>query len=379
MSRKKVVLIYHHFEQEHLGKDVFLVPYYLGKSNGLNVDIVYPLTKTNRNLIETNKKLTRKYPNVKFVPLRVFGRLSYMLLVFFYLIRNKGYISCLIQFHISLNSIVFGNLFKYLNPRDKLYVKMDGMYWIEEVLLKARRNTLKFRLIKSFLNSLDLISIELLEGYKILVENNICDVSLKEKVLYIPNGFDEELLESLNLIERSFDEKENLIITVGRLGTYQKNTEMLLNALTEIELKDWKVFFIGPIDRSFEKSIECFYAKHPEKLASVVFKGSIYDKKALWEYYIRSKVFVLTSRFEGCALVLNEAKRFKNYIVSTKIGGFCEFVGDSGHGEEVIQNDSKALGGLLQSIINGDVNIDVYENFDTSCLSWKNVLKKIQL
>ena len=46
---KQLTLIFNHFETEHLGKDVFLVPLYLGKQLGYDVTIVYPLTETNKD------------------------------------------------------------------------------------------------------------------------------------------------------------------------------------------------------------------------------------------------------------------------------------------------------------------------------------------
>lgn len=46
---QNLTLIFKHFEIEHFGKDVFLVPYYLGKQYQCDVTIVYPLTKTNQH------------------------------------------------------------------------------------------------------------------------------------------------------------------------------------------------------------------------------------------------------------------------------------------------------------------------------------------
>lgn len=41
-------------------------------------------------------------------------------------------------------------------------------------------------------------------------------------MVYLPNGFDEALLESLHIKEKSYAEKENIMLTVGRLGTPPK-------------------------------------------------------------------------------------------------------------------------------------------------------------
>ena len=48
---KNITLVFNHFETEHLGKDVFLVPYYLDKIYNLDVTIVYQETKINRDFL----------------------------------------------------------------------------------------------------------------------------------------------------------------------------------------------------------------------------------------------------------------------------------------------------------------------------------------
>ena len=51
MKRKKnITLIFNSIEEEHLGKDVFLTPFYLGRALGYVVNIVYGPTETNRTM-----------------------------------------------------------------------------------------------------------------------------------------------------------------------------------------------------------------------------------------------------------------------------------------------------------------------------------------
>ena len=102
----------------------------------------------------------------------------------------------------------------------------------------------------------------------------------------MPNGFDEETLKTLSIVEKDFGHKENIMITVGRLGTYQKNTEMLLNALDLMELRDWKVYLIGSISEDLDFFLKDFFMRNPSKKESVFFVGPIYDKKSLWEFLI---------------------------------------------------------------------------------------------
>lgn len=193
----------------------------------------------------------------------------------------------------------------------------------------------------------------------------------------MPNGFDERLLRRLELVPRSAERKENLIVTVGRLGTEEKNTEMMLDALGRIDLTrggGWKCCLIGTTEPSFREAVDRFYELHPDKRESVVFTGPIYDKRALWEYYDRSKVFVLTSRWESYGLVLNEAKRFGCYLVSTDVGAARDLIG-SRYGEYIPQENAGALAEVLQRIIDGKVNTDIYGCWDASSVSWESVLR----
>ena len=193
----------------------------------------------------------------------------------------------------------------------------------------------------------------------------------------MPNGFDEELLKSFSLEEKEFKNKENIFITVGRLGTPQKNTEMILEALNKVKMKDWKFYLIGPIEEPLKKNIDEFYRLNPEKRESVIFLGPIYNKKALWEYYNRAKVFVFTSRWESYGLVLNEANRFRNYILSTPVGAYYDITDNEKYGRSLKQEDSNYLAQQMQQIINGNLNIDVYDDFIPKEISWEYQIQKL--
>ena len=81
-----------------------------------------------------------------------------------------------------------------------------------------------------------------------------------------------------------------------------------MTKINDLDLKNWKVYLIGPIHPDFQIKIDTFYQQYPDKKNQVIFTGAIYNKKELWSYYNKAKVFVLTSRWESYALVLNEAK-----------------------------------------------------------------------
>jgi glycogen synthase len=91
------------------------------------------------------------------------------------------------------------------------------------------------------------------------------DLLEEEKLFLLPNGFDTNILMEQGIQRKLISEKEKIMITVGRIGTEQKNTELLLEVLAEVDLKDWRVYCIGPIEPEFLKKIDAFYIQHPEK------------------------------------------------------------------------------------------------------------------
>lgn len=373
---KQLTLIFNHFEVEHLGKDVFLAPFYLGHNLGYNVTIVYPLT-------ETNKDFPKEIRGVKLVPIRLKKRLSWFPFwrtwnFYIYLLRNSYSVDVLMRFHLSIHTLLMTIIYKTIHPKGVVYVKMDinPNFLLKEKFFKVTgfKSWVKKLLYHIYTRKLDICSCETSLAYEYLkkMQNHHPLYNLGNKLLLVPNGFDEELLASFHMNERAFREKEKMMITVGRLGTYPKNTEMLLDALEKVDLVDWNFYLIGPIEKSFEARIENFYRKNPNKRDNVIFTGPIFNKKQLWEYYNRAKVFVLTSRYEGSPIVFPEARRFQNYIISTDVGAFSDITENGKYGVSINQEDVPDLVDKMNRVISNKINIDVYgANFDTVSLSWK--------
>ena len=375
-KRKNLTLFFEFFDHEHLGKDPFMVPYYLGKIMNYEVKIIYPLT-------ESNKDLPSNIKGVSLCPLTIgtskdavaesFARATYS-----YIWQHAKEIDVLMRFFDVDVSRKSAMIYKLRNPKGKVYIKMDvNPYGINDKAPSFPRNLLasiKGRILKSFV---DVISCETQLALQKLKASPNPYNHWGKKIVFMPNGFDEELLSSLHIDEEKYAEKENVMITVGRLGTPQKNTPMLLQALAKADLKDWKVYLIGPIDSSLQPEIDAFYQQNPEKKNQVIFTGAIYDKKELWEFYNRSKAFILTSKWESFALVYTEAQRFRNYIVSTKVGAASDVIEDGKYGDFIEQDDFEGLAKKIDDIVSGSTDIDVYNHFDVKSLSWQERLKVI--
>lgn len=133
------------------------------------------------------------------------------------------------------------------------------------------------------------------------------------------------------IIERTqyeYDRNSKSIISAGRL-TNQKGFDILLD-VAKIVLKkhpDWKWFIAGEgEDRRFLE----------EKISKYTLEGKIIlcgNVDNIEEYYKKSAMYVLTSRYEGFGLVLTEAKTFHLPCVSFRCkAGPSEIIQDSVNG-----------------------------------------------
>lgn len=184
--------------------------------------------------------------------------------------------------------------YKKINPNGKIYMGLDAnSHWMDRILWDNEY------FIK-MLNNCDVIATSCKALQKHLNEK------WPWKIEYIPNGY-------YNFNEDrpvpSFDKKENIILTVSRLGTPQKATPILLEAFASIadKIPDWKLRLVGSIENNFKKYIDNFFQKYPHLTSQIEFTGVISDKNKLLEEYLRAKIFTLTSTFEGAPNVVAEA------------------------------------------------------------------------
>lgn len=141
-------------------------------------------------------------------------------------------------------------------------------------------------------------------------------------VEYFPNGFYHPWIK---IDEFNYDIKENIILTVGRLGTEQKATDVMLEAFAQAagKIPEWKLRLVGSIESSFEKYIDDYYVRYPNLRERVEFTGKITGKNELFAEYQKAKVFTLTSILEGgCPNVIAEALHCGCAIATTEYDAF---------------------------------------------------------
>ena len=144
---------------------------------------------------------------------------------------------------------------------------------------------------------------------------------------HIPNGY-----YDFDKCDYEYDYacKENTILTVSRLGTSQKRTDILLQAFAMIAdaIPDWNLKLIGNVEESFKPYIESFYEYCPQLRTRVIFEGELTDRKALMDEYRRAKIFALSSDVEGgTPNVISEAQHRGLVVATTKIDAYEEAIG----------------------------------------------------
>jgi glycosyltransferase involved in cell wall biosynthesis len=99
-------------------------------------------------------------------------------------------------------------------------------------------------------------------------------------------------------------DKENIIITAGRIGSYQKNNMPLIRAFLYLadDLPDWRLVLAGPCAEADKKALinDAFRGMRyrPDLGERIIFTGGL-SKTDLYKYYKKAKIMAITSPSEG--------------------------------------------------------------------------------
>lgn len=375
---KKLVLFFKQMENIHLKKDVGLFPIYLSKYFD-KVEILHfplktfePMPKEYRGIaLKSLNKVSKYYQKL---PLAFFQYLKFKKTLIKYLKNNN--VTHLMLFHYNYFHLDIINSIKSEIPNIKVWLKLDCSVKVaEDIIYKysLKRPGIKGlilnNLIEKGIKNIDLITTETTQTFEILKTNK----NIYPKLFLVYNGYDDELY-----IKPDISKKEKTIITVGRLGTFQKNTELLLEIIKELDLKDWKIKLIGPIEKdekNFQNDIEKFYLERPDLKDKVTFTGEINDSQKLLKEYQKASVFILTSRHESSALVLLEAAINGCYVLTTDVGiakdlNYCYICPNSSQDKQDTREMIKNFSSKLQQIINKQNTC--FESFDKRIQFYKD-------
>ncbi len=378
---KRFVTIFPFCQDVHLTKDVGQIPFFLYKLFGYNSVIVsYRNNEIYNNLNGEVKGLKLDFIENK-------GRVSFLeKSVLKYIHKNAREIDILGLYHFSKFTFVYGILYKFLNPKGFLLIKLDAYNktFSEENEVKHStqkvKNTLFKILERRFLKKFDLLSIENSDGLELFKKKY---PQTSDKLIYLPVGVNDLFIVNAfrNRI-RDYNEKENIILTVGRIGEYVKNHEMILRALTKTNMKDWKMVFVGPVNESFMNYYNKLCGEYPQLKSIITFTGEIKDRVELYEWYNRSKIFCMTSWNESFSNAISEAFYFGNYIIGTEGVMSMKDITDGGkYGTSLKADNDKALADTIQKLIDNESTLSVLYpeivSFSHKHFTWSQIIGKL--
>ena len=286
-----------------------------------------------------------------------------------YIFKNAKKVDWFNFYHGGRKVYYWTKLYKFLNPKGKVYLKLD--LGIAACKLYESINK-ELEIFEKTNNAVDLVSIE---------SEKICNYanSLSNcKFMLIPNGYID--IKSIEVLPISKRKKE--FITVGRLGTPPKATDLLLNAFYESStFHDWNLRLVGPIDDSFKDFVDKFFKKYPSMNGRVIFEGPVFDKDTLYCLYNNARVFVLPSLWEGFPLVGPEALHNGcRMLLSDAIPPFTELTNNGEFGISFKSGVVKELSNALISETNrhsSESEPSLISNYAKSTLSWSRICERL--
>ena len=266
-----------------LVKDCGLIPYILYKNHGCDVSMVGPYSGP----YPYYEKYV-KGEKMEFLPN---GGVTEKMR---YIDANAKEIDALLLRGCYPSNFPIAEAYKLANPDGRIYLGLDAnSHWMDRIKWDEPE------FIK-FMDDCDVIATSCRSVQKFLNEK------WPWKIDYIPNGWYDF---SHRQEEPVFENKKNVILTVGRLGTAQKATEVLLEAFARVadKIPEWQLRLVGGVEEAFQPYIKEYFLRFPHLSGRVRFVGLLADREALFKEYQDAKVFALPSDLEGAPNVVSEA------------------------------------------------------------------------
>jgi glycosyltransferase involved in cell wall biosynthesis len=385
VTQKKFVTVFPAYEDFHFYKDPGQIPFRFSK-----------LGFTSAILCLSDGRpmpVSEKYLELIRIPSSFFYR-KFNAGIVLYLLKNAGKISILNLLHMSWPSLLFATVYKIVNRHGFTYLKLDasrysGHYPWEDVFgqrTESRNSVTRPAVLKErikgliakryFIKNIDLWSAE---------DSYTCQSYESEypfmggKMIRVYNGHSADLTE--HGIVNEYSKKENIILTVGRLGTHQKATDILLEGFSIIAGKcNYDLHLAGTVDPSFNATVRKFQDGHPELKKRIFFHGEL-GKSDLYKLYNRSRIFCLPSRYEGMAIVYQEAMYFRNVTVTTPYVSPAGLIREFSLGLITEGLDPEVLAKTLLAVISDYAMAEILaENayrFSHENFNWDGIVKEL--
>lgn len=230
-------------------------------------------------------------------------------------------------------------------------------------------------------------------NYEFINKNADYFVLLSEK--FIPDlinnykSFEKEKIKTINnpltFIPPTFinhEKKENLIVFVSRLTNPQKNVTGFIDVWNIFSKThpDWKAKIIG--DGEDRKYLEEYANKTRSK--NLTFEG---NQKNVENYYIKAKIYCMTSTYEGWGMVLTEAMAYGCVPVAfSSYGSIKDIISDFKTGILIEPFDTKKMASSLTLLADNDemrvkmasAGFEKLENFKVEKIAdqWEKIIRK---
>lgn len=290
-------------ENVHLIKDVGMYPESLAKYEGVDAHLVcykngeYPYLGREVKHLKLDF-IERKYGEI----------LDGM----YFIKKNATRIDVLNVYHLNLSSFFFIRTFKkYKNKSAIAYLKLDAD--MREIDRLSGNGVIQW-IKKKTIAWADVVTVE-----SRLLKDKLNEIIGDEKIQYLPDGIDIDNVEGSVL---SAEEKENIILTVGRLGSEQKNSQRLVDEFIKQSKGDYHLWLVGSTTEAFRvwlnQKLEDLKKQNHVAAGLIEYKGEISDRQELDSIYKKAKIFALPSRWESFGIVLVEALWQGCYLMTTK-------------------------------------------------------------
>lgn len=288
---------------------------------------------------------------------------------------NYPQMDILILHGIYNETMLYLNEYRKLRPDGKVFCGLDmNSYWMENIDWENPG-------VKRFALQCNVIATSCRGMRDALNANPLVPFACR----FLPNGF----YNAGNApIVANAKIKENIILTVGRIGQKQKNNEELVLAFAAVaeQLPDWKVKLVGSIEPDFDKFLRELFDIKPGLKHRIIPAGAITDKELLYSEYAKAKVFALTSRFEGGAPnVYAEALVHGCMFVTSNIDAASDITNNGELGESYAQGDTQALAGVLVNMCSKadesacKTHIEKAKKYARKYYSWPRNARKLAL
>lgn len=346
--KKNFVFYFWDFDDIHFVKDIGIIPFVMGKYFDYDVEIILTVPP---KVYPNNEKFTNNM-KIHFAPSQdeineIFKTADVLMLCGFYEFNAAQIIN-----------------FKDVNPEGKIYLKLDfNLEWLIDLD--------PYPAVINAFRQADLISVESRELQYLMKKR--WDLP----TIYVPNGF-------YNFFDRKLvraTEKENIILTVGRLDE-KKNSFLLLDAFAKIsdEVPDWKLVMVGHAHPDFTDYLSGLLEASPHLKERIVLTGSLSYEDVV-PYYRMSKILCLPSREEAAPNVIPEAMGRGCYIVATDVGNALDVL-NYGQFGQIVPNDN--LSYLQTSLLNIcqdedllNSNCEQVQSYCNTTLNWVNLCEAI--